>query len=44
MIYFKDEKIVIRDLCEKDVVNLFRCKIDKEINTIHYQYQKIQRN
>lgn len=32
MIYFKDEKIVIRDLCEKDVVNLFRCKIDKEIN------------
>lgn len=32
MIYYKDEKIKIRDVCSEDVVNLFFCHIDKEIN------------
>lgn len=32
MIYYNDDKIIIRDIKECDVVNLFQCDIDKEIN------------
>lgn len=32
MIYYQDDKIRIRDICSEDVINLFICRIDKEIN------------
>ena len=32
MIYYKDERIKIRDICDEDVTSLFSCWIDKEIN------------
>lgn len=32
MIYYEDKNIKIRDLCSEDVVNLFICWVDKEIN------------
>ena len=32
MIYYQDNKIIIRDICGEDVINLFSCWIDKEIN------------
>jgi RimJ/RimL family protein N-acetyltransferase len=32
MIYYQDVKIKIRDICAEDVINLFICQIDKEIN------------
>lgn len=32
MIYYKDNKIIIRDVENKDVVNLFSWSIDQEIN------------
>ena len=32
MIYYKDDKIKIRDIEENDVINLFAWSIDKELN------------
>lgn len=32
MIYYQDDKIKIRDIFEEDVISLFSCRIDKEIN------------
>ncbi len=32
MIYYQDENIKIRDICSEDVINLFSCRIDKELN------------
>ena len=32
MIYYQDENIKIRDICSEDVINLFFCRIDKELN------------
>lgn len=32
MIYYKDENIIIRDICSEDAINLFICRIDREIN------------
>lgn len=32
MIYYQDENIKIRDIRSDDVINLFSCRIDKEIN------------
>lgn len=32
MNYYKDEIIRIRDICREDVINLFSCRIDKELN------------
>ena len=32
MIYYQDENIKIRDILSDDVVNLFVCRIDKELN------------
>lgn len=32
MIYYQDDKIEIRDICSTDVVSLFSCWVDKEIN------------
>lgn len=32
MNYYKDEKITIRDICREDAINLFSCRIDKELN------------
>lgn len=32
MIYYQDEKIIIRDICSEDLVDLFICHVDKEIN------------
>ena len=32
MIYYQDDKIEIRDICSEDVISLFSCRIDKEIN------------
>ncbi|MGG7163544.1 GNAT family N-acetyltransferase [Clostridium ihumii] len=32
MIYYQDENIKIRDVRSDDVINLFSCRIDKEIN------------
>lgn len=30
--YYQDENIKIRDICSEDVINLFSCRIDKELN------------
>jgi len=32
MIYYQDENIKIRDICDEDVVDLFSCSVDREIN------------
>jgi RimJ/RimL family protein N-acetyltransferase len=32
MIYYQDENIKIRDICSEDIINLFSCRIDKELN------------
>lgn len=32
MTYYKDENIKIRDICSEDVIDLFCCSIDKELN------------
>lgn len=32
MIYYQDDNIMIRDIYSKDVINLFSCRIDKELN------------
>jgi RimJ/RimL family protein N-acetyltransferase len=32
MVYYQDENIKIRDICSEDVINLFTCRIDKELN------------
>lgn len=32
MIYYQDENIKIRDICSEDVINLFSCTIDRELN------------
>ncbi len=32
MIYYRDNEIEIRDIRSEDVINLFSCRIDKEIN------------
>lgn len=32
MIYYQDESIKIRDICSEDVVSLFSCTLDKELN------------
>lgn len=32
MIYYQDESIKIRDICSEDVINLFSCRIDRELN------------
>jgi len=31
-VYYQDNEIIIREICSKDVINLFSCWIDKEIN------------
>jgi RimJ/RimL family protein N-acetyltransferase len=32
MIYYQDDKIKIRDICAQDVVDLFSCSVDRELN------------
>lgn len=32
MSYYKDENIIIRDICNEDAINLFICRIDRELN------------
>ncbi len=32
MTYYEDKKIRIRDIEKGDIINLFSCRIDKEIN------------
>lgn len=32
MTYYQDDRIEIRDICSEDVISLFACRIDKEIN------------
>ncbi|MBL4938595.1 GNAT family N-acetyltransferase [Clostridium sp. YIM B02515] len=32
MIYYEDDSIKIRDLLNEDVINLFSCRIDRELN------------
>ncbi|MGV8981654.1 GNAT family N-acetyltransferase [Clostridium sp.] len=32
MTYYEDDRIEIRDICSEDVISLFSCWIDKEIN------------
>jgi RimJ/RimL family protein N-acetyltransferase len=32
MVYYQDDNIKIRDICSEDVINLFSCRIDRELN------------
>jgi hypothetical protein len=32
MIYYQDDNIKIRDICSEDAIDLFSCRIDKELN------------
>lgn len=32
MVYYQDDSIKIRDICSEDVINLFSCRIDRELN------------
>ncbi|MDF2673842.1 MAG: N-acetyltransferase [Clostridiales bacterium] len=32
MVYYQDNEIIIRDICNEDVISLFSWNIDREIN------------